>query len=41
MAKKGHKIVGHITRKAGHMYYADKAGNVCEVKMKTKRGKKK
>jgi hypothetical protein len=40
MAKKKSKIVGHIDRRAGHMYYADRHGNVHEVAMKTNKGKK-
>ena len=35
--------VGKIVRRPGHMYYADKNGNVMEVKMRSggKRGKRK
>jgi hypothetical protein len=33
-------IVGHITRRPGKMYYADKAGNVREASM-NKRGRPK
>lgn len=35
------KIVGKIVRKPGHMYYADKNGNVHETKMRSGGKKKK